>query len=128
MSVTVLGIGIDIVPVARIAALLERHGERALRRLFTDGERSFAATQAHPAEPLAARVAAKEAAYKALSGDETARGIGWRDVEVERLDDGRPLLRFHGSAAQRFRALGGSRCHVSLTHAGGVAAAVVIIE
>lgn len=128
MSVAVLGIGIDIVPVARVESLLERHGERALRRLFTDGERTFATTQARPAEPLAARVAAKEAAYKALSGDETARGIGWQDVEVERLDDGRPLLRLHGTAAERFHALGGSRCHISLTHAGGVAAAVVIIE
>lgn len=128
MSVAVLGVGIDIVPVERIASLLERHGERAMRRLFSDGERAFAATQAHPAEPLAARLAAKEAAYKALSGDETARGIGWREIEVERQADGRPLLQLHGAAAERFRALGGTRCHVSLTHAGGVAAAVVIIE
>jgi holo-[acyl-carrier protein] synthase len=126
--VGVLGVGIDIVPIERVEALLVRHGDRALRRLFTDGERRFAATQARPAVPLAARVAAKEAAYKALSGDETARGIGWQDVEVERLDDGRPLLRLHGAAAERFRALGGARCHLSLTHAGGVAAAVVVIE
>ncbi len=128
MSVGVLGVGIDIVPIERVESLLERHGERALRRLFTDGERAFAATQAYPAVSLAARVAAKEAAYKALSGDESARGIGWQEVEVERQDDGRPLLRLHGSAAERLRALGGARCHVSLTHAGGVAAAVVIIE
>ncbi len=128
MSVGVLGVGIDIVPVERVEGLLERHGERAMRRLFTDAERAFAATQARPAESLAARVAAKEAAYKALSGDETARGIGWREIEVDRQDDGRPLLKFHGSAAERFRTLGGARCHLSLTHAGGVAAAVVIIE
>jgi len=126
--VGVLGVGIDIVPIARVEELLARHGDRALRRLFTAGERTLATTQAFPAVHLAARIAAKEAAYKALSGDEDARGIGWTDIEVERRDDGRPLLRFHGKAAARFRTLGGTSCHLSLTHAGGVAAAVVIIE
>ena len=120
--------GIDIVPIGRVEALLARHGERALRRLFTPGERTFAATQALPAVHLAARIAAKEAAYKALSGDEDARGIGWTEIEVERQPDGRPLLRFHGRAASRLQTLGGTRCHLSLTHAGGVAAAVAIIE
>lgn len=128
MSVGVLGVGIDIVPIERVETLLERHGERAMRRLFTAGERAFAATQARPAVSLAARVAAKEAAFKALSGDADARGIGWLEIEVQRLDDGRPLLRLHGAAAERFRSLGAARCHVSLTHAGGVAAAVVVIE
>ena len=124
----VLGVGIDIVPIERVEKLLARHGDRALRRLFTAGERTLATTQAFPALHLAARVAAKEAAYKALSGDENARGIGWLDIEVERLADGRPLLRLHGAAAGRLRALGGTHCHLSLTHAGGIAAAVVIIE
>jgi holo-[acyl-carrier protein] synthase len=128
VSVSVLGVGIDIVPIARVEGLLARHGDRALRRLFTHGERGFAATQAHPAVTLAARVAAKEAAYKALSGTEDARGIGWTEIEVERLADGRPVLRLHGRAASRLQALGGTRCHLSLTHDGGVAAAVVVIE
>lgn len=124
----VLGVGIDIVPVARVERLLARHADRALRRLFTESERSYARTQAFPALHLAARIAAKEAAYKALSGDETARGIGWQDIEVLRLADGRPLLRFHGAAAGRFAALGGTHCHLSLTHSGGVSAAVVVLE
>jgi holo-[acyl-carrier protein] synthase len=126
--VGLIGVGIDIVPIARVEALIARHGERALQRLFTAGERELARTQAFPAINLAARVAAKEAAYKALSGDENARGIGWKEIEVERLDDGRPILRLHGTAAERFRALGATHCHLSLTHSGGVAAAVVIIE
>lgn len=125
---SVIGVGIDIVPVARVERLLARHGDRALRRLFTAGERDFARTHQAPALHLAARLAAKEAAYKALSGDENARGIGWTDLEVERLADGRPLLRFHGRAAARFAALGASHCHLSLTHSGGVAAAVVVLE
>lgn len=124
----VIGVGIDIVPIARVESLLARHGDRALRRLFTPNEQAYARGMASPALHLAARVAAKEAAYKALSGDELARGIGWRDIEVERMSDGRPILRFHGKAAERFAALGAMRCHVSLTHAGGVAAAVVVIE
>ena len=124
----VIGVGIDLVTIARVERLLARHGDRAMRRLFTDIERAYASTQALPAMHLAARIAAKEAAYKALSGDETARGIGWREIEVTRLSDGRPLLRFHGAAATRFAALGGKSCHLSLTHSGGVAAAVVVLE
>ena len=124
----VIGVGIDIVPIARVESLLARHGERALRRLFTEGEQAYARGMASPALHLAARIAAKEATYKALSGDELARGISWRDIEVERLSDGRPVLRLHGAAAVRFAALGARSSHISLTHAGGVAAAVVVIE
>lgn len=124
----VIGVGIDIVPIARVESLLARHGDRAMRRLFTPKEQAYARGMASPGLHLAARVAAKEAAYKALSGDETARGIGWQDIEVEKLADGRPILRFHGKAAERFATLGASRCHLSLTHAGGIAAAVVVIE
>ncbi len=124
----VIGVGIDIVPVARVEQLLARHGDRALRRLFTAGEREIAKNRSDPSLHLAARLAAKEAAYKALSGDETARGIGWLDIEVEKLADGRPVLKFHGKAAERYATLGASHCHLSLTHSGGVAAAVVILE
>jgi holo-[acyl-carrier protein] synthase len=126
--VPVIGVGIDIVPIARVESLLARHGDRAMQRLFTPNEQAYARGMASPALHLAARVAAKEAAYKALSGDEMARGIGWRDIEVERLSDGRPVLRLHGAAATRFAALGATSSHISLTHAGGVAAAVVVIE
>jgi holo-[acyl-carrier protein] synthase len=124
----VLGVGIDLVPASRLGELLSRHGERALRRLFTDSERERAKGYADPSLHLAARVAAKEAAYKALSGDGRANGVGWQDLEVCRLEDGRPSLVFHGAAQRCMTALGATRCHVSLTHAGGVAAAVVILE
>ncbi len=123
-----LGVGIDLVPAARVEALLSRHGERALRRLFTPAERERAAAYANPSLHLAARIAAKEAAYKALSGDGRASGVGWRDLEVHRFADGRPGLVFHGAAKRRMAELGATRCHLSLTHAGGVAAAVVILE
>jgi holo-[acyl-carrier protein] synthase len=124
----VIGIGIDVVPVERVEGLLERHGDRALRRLFTPGELERAGDLAHRALHLAGRLAAKEAAYKALSADGADLGIGWQSIEVDRLADGRPKLVLHGPALARFNALGATRCHVSLSHDGGIAAAVVVIE
>ncbi len=124
----VLGVGIDIVPAERVEQLLARHGERALARLFTSAERERARLLAAPALHLAARIAAKEAAYKALSVDGRAINVGWQDLEVTRLADGRPELVFHNAARRRYDELGASHCHLSLTHAGGVAAAVVILE
>ncbi len=123
-----IGIGIDVVPVERMEAMLERHGERALRRLFTPGEIDRSRSLSHRTLFLAGRVAAKEAAYKALSAEGADLGIGWQSIEVERLDDGRPQLVLHGPALARFNALGATRCHVSLSHDGGIAAAVVVIE
>jgi holo-[acyl-carrier protein] synthase len=124
----VLGVGIDLVPASRVDQLLARHGERALKRLFTPAERERAATYAHPSLHLAARIAAKEAAYKALSCDSRTHGVGWLDLEVTRHADGRPDLVFHHAAKRRLEELGVTRCHLSLTHAGGLAAAVVILE
>lgn len=124
----VIGIGIDVVPVARVEELIARHKDRALHRLFTPNEIAKAADLAHQSLFLAGRIAAKEAAYKALSADGADLGIGWQSIEVERLPDGRPQLVLHGPALARFNALGARRCHVSLSHDGGVAAAVVVIE
>ena len=123
-----IGVGIDVVPVERVQEMLDRHGDRVLKRLFTPGELARATDLAHQALHLAGRLAAKEAAYKALSADGADLGIGWQSIEVERLADGSPQLVLHGPALARFRALGASRCHVSLSHDGGVAAAIVLIE
>ena len=124
----ILGIGIDLVDVARARRLLAAKGDRALARLCTDGEAGY--VRAHPlgAPSFAARLAAKEAAYKALAGSDEARGIGWRDIEVERAGDGKPSLRFHGLAKERAEALGVKRIHISLTHTDTSAGAVVILE
>lgn len=124
----VIGVGIDVVPVERMQDMLDRHGDRVLKRLFTPGEIARANDVAYQTLYLAGRLAAKEAAYKALSAEGADLGIGWQSIEVERLADGRPQLVLHGPALARFRALGASRCHVSLSHDGGIAAAVVLIE
>ena len=125
---SVIGVGIDVVPVERVQAMLARHGERALQRLFTPAEIARAGDLAYQALHLAGRLAAKEAAYKALSADGADLGIGWQSMEVERLEDGRPRLVLRGPALARFQALGAKRAHVSLSHDGGIAAAVVVIE
>ena len=73
-------------------------------------------------------LAAKEAAFKALSGTEEARGIGWREIEVERAADGRPCLTCHGRAAARIAELAVRRVHLTMTHTTTTAAAVVVLE
>ena len=121
----ILGLGIDLCPVARMERILNRHGELFCERVFTERERAYAGRGAHPGERYAARFAAKEAAIKALGGFE---GWRWKDMEVERTESGAPELRLHGRAKTRADAMGVSRAMVSLTHTEGMAAAVVILE
>ncbi len=121
-----LGIGTDIVAVARIEDLLRRHGDRFRRRVFRPGELAVADGRGPAgAAALAARWAAKEAFRKAV--DRPRPGFGWRDVEVVRRDDGRPRLRLHGEAAAAVAELGGRRVLVSLSHERDYAVAVVVI-
>lgn len=124
----IVGIGIDLVEVQRMRDLLARKGERALYRLFTDGERTYALTHPEPERQLAARAAAKEAAFKALAGNDLARGIGWRELEVLSRPGRAPALLLHGRAAERANELLVTRVHLSLTHTEGSAAAVVVVE
>jgi holo-[acyl-carrier protein] synthase len=124
----IVGIGIDAVDIDRVERMFAQNGERMLHRLFTGEELVYVRGKTHPAQHLAVRLAAKEAAYKALAGNELARGIGWRDVEVMSRADGAPVLRLHGRAEQRFREMEGSGVHISLTHSQTTAVAVVIIE
>ena len=125
----IVGIGLDLVDIARVERMLDDKGERATTKLFTPEEARYATSRAHPARHFAARFAAKEAAYKALAGSELARGIGWRDLEVLRDEtSGQPRLVLHGRAAERAAELGVTRAHVTLTHSHETAAAVVILE
>ena len=123
----ILGVGIDIMHTDRMARAIDRGQERLLSRLFSPHERGDAEDGPAPCERLAARFAAKEAAMKAL-GTGWSGGVGWRDFEVVREPSGRTLLRMTGRAAEIARMLGVTGCHLSLTHQGGVAAAVVVLE
>lgn len=124
----IVGVGLDLVDIARVRSLVDRHGERAVRRLFTPAEAAYCAGRGDPARHFAARFAAKEAGYKALAGSEAARAIGWQELEVANGWHGRPALRLHGRAAEVAAALGVTRTHLTLTHADHTAAAVVILE
>ena len=124
----IVGIGVDAVDIDRIERMFESKSDRMLNRLFRAAEVAFLSSKIVPAQHLAVRLAAKEAAYKALSGNDLARGIGWRDVEVLSREDGSPELRLHGRAAERFAELNGTTIHVSLTHSATTAIAVVVVE
>ena len=124
----IVGVGIDAVDIERIERMFTSKQERMLNRLFSAEEIAFLSAKTAPAQHLAVRLAAKEATYKALSGNELARGIGWRDVEVFSRPDGAPELRLHGRAAERFAELSATAIHVSLTHSAATAIAVVIVE
>jgi holo-[acyl-carrier protein] synthase len=124
----IIGVGMDLVEIERVERMLAARGDHMLRRLFLAAEAEYARTRARPAQHLAARLAAKEAAFKALSGTPDARAIGWRDIEVTVHDDGRPALLLHGRAAERAEALRVSRCWVSLSHSQTTAGAFVVIE
>lgn len=124
----IVGHGVDLVPVARIASLRERHGDRFLERVFTPAERAYAGERPKRAdEHLAARFAAKEATLKAL-GTGLTGGIRWTDIGVRRDPGGPPELVLEGEARRAARQLGASRWWVSLSHAGGVATASVLAE
>ena len=124
---SVIGVGIDLVSVPRVQRLLERHGTRVLERLLTESERAYCLTKVHPAQNVAARIAAKEAAFKALALDQDALRIGWTELEVARDADGRPRLTLHGRAAAAADRLGVKGSSLSLTHEREHAAAVVIL-
>lgn len=123
----VVGLGTDIIEIARIAQSIDRYGERFVQRIFTADEIAYCRRKKSAAESFAARFAAKEAAAKAL-GTGISRGVSWLEIEVTREPGGRPLLALSGRAAERARELGVVRASLSLTHTREMAMAVVVME
>ncbi len=126
-AVNVIGVGVDLVDLERVARLLSNKGEHAMQKFFTDEERAYLATRPDPTGHAGARIAAKEAVYKALQSLPGARGVGWREIEVTRDDDGRPAIRLHGLAARLAEANGGLVVQVSLTHSATSAGAIAMV-
>lgn len=127
------GIGIDIVDVARVQRLLDRHGDRFLARCFRPGEVMTAAdggARADLAAHVAGRWAVKEACLKALGGDAGVgvSGIPLADIEVSRRPGAPPLVTLHGRAAAAHAAAGGGRILASLSHERDTAVGLVLIE
>ena len=124
----ILGIGVDIIEVARIRAALDnaRTGARFQARVFTEQEAAYCRRRHNAAESFAARFAAKEATMKAL-GRGFGQGIAWREIEVAR-GDGAPAVRLSGGAQAYAKELGIRRIHLSLSHTADLAIAYVIAE
>jgi len=123
----IVGTGVDIAEVKRIQAAVSRFGERFLKRVFTPAELRYCMAKPNAAERLAARFAAKEAGMKAI-GTGLRLGVTWQDVEVLRMPGQRPMLEFHGKAAEFAARLGCKRTHLSLSHTKEQAIAYVILE
>jgi len=123
----VVGVGTDLVEIARIQQSVARFGDRFLHRIFTPREIAYCQRKKNAAESLAARFAAKEAGAKAL-GTGISRGISWLELEVVREPGSRPILQLTGRAAARARSLGITRVSLSLTHSRDTALAVVVME
>ena len=125
-ALAVVSVGLDVVEMPRARELFARHGERILDRTLTSGEREYVLSLGDPVPAFAARLAAKEAVYKALQVLHNARGVGWREIGVLRRPDGRPEVELFGRAAALL--VTGLKLHISLSHSRDVAAAVAILE
>jgi holo-[acyl-carrier protein] synthase len=112
-------LGIDIIRIERIRASLARFGQRFTNRVLTPAEQGY--VRGRP-ETMAGRWAAKEAVSKVLGLG--VRGIGWREIEIERLPTGQPAVRLHGRAAERAEQLGMGRIAVSISHESDYAVAI----
>jgi len=123
----IIGTGVDICEVARIAESIARFGDRFLQRVFTEGEIRYCKSKRNSTERFAARFAAKEAAMKAL-GTGASRGVTWTSIEVAHALGGRPVLRLSGMTSAIADKLGVKRTSLSVTHTESTAMAVVIFE
>jgi holo-[acyl-carrier protein] synthase len=121
----IVGLGLDVCDVARIRRSLERHGPRFMDRVLTAEERAYCEKRRDPAVPFAGRFAAKEATIKALGAPQ---GLRWHDMVIVPAEGAPPRLTLQGAGAETARRMGVVRTHLTITHDGGVAAAVVILE
>lgn len=121
----IIGSGLDATEISRIAAAIDRYGDRFVRRVFTDGEIAYCRRRRDFASSFAARFAAKEAAMKAL-GTGHSRGVFWRGIEVVR-HGGPPSLLFHDGAAARFKSMKATGSLLTLTHSQDLAIAFVLL-
>jgi len=114
-------VGIDVIEIARVKAVLQRHPERFLARVYTREEVAFCRGRV---SELAARFAAKEAVMKALGTG--ARGLAWREIEILPDQRGKPLVYLHGLAKERAETIGLRGVDISLTHSHDLAIAAVV--
>jgi holo-[acyl-carrier protein] synthase len=123
----IVGLGVDVAEIQRIATAIERHGRAFLERVFTPTEIAYCERYRNPAERFAGRFAAKEAAMKAL-GTGWRHGVRWVDIEVIREPSGKPTLLLAGASRAIADRLGVKNIALTITHTGNTALAEVIFE
>lgn len=123
----ILGLGIDIIEVARIQASYEKFGERFISRILHPNEISYCLSHRNPAPFLAVRFAAKESISKAF-GTGIGAQLSWQDMEVGRKESGEPFVILHGNGRELFESRGGKSLKISLSHTQIYANAVAVLE
>lgn len=123
----ILGTGIDIIEVARIAASYEKFGDRFVNRILLPDEIAYCLLHRRPAPFLAARFAAKEAISKAF-GTGIGAQMGWQDMEIRRHESGEPFVVLHGKGQELFESRSARKLHITLSHTENYAAAMAILE
>ena len=123
----IVGIGVDLILIERVARMLEAHGERFTTKVYTDAEVARCSGRRNAAQEYATRWASKEATMKAL-GTGWRQGVRFKDIENYNLPTGKPMIRLHGRAKEIAQELGATRVHVSVSHERGYAVAVVVLE
>ena len=123
----ILGMGIDIMEVARIASSYEKFGERFVNRILLPDETAYCLSHRNPVPFLAVRFAAKEAISKAF-GTGIGAALGWQDMEICKKESGEPFVVLHGKGRELFDARGAKQLLVSLSHTENYAAATAVLE
>lgn len=123
----ILGIGTDLIEVARIATAFEKFGERFAGRILLPDEIAYCRSHRNPAPFLAVRFAAKEAISKAF-GTGIGSQLGWHDMEIRRHESGEPWVQLHGKGKLLFEARGARQLRVSLSHTQNYATAMALLE
>ena len=123
----IFGTGIDIIEVDRIKNSIQKYSARFEKKIFTQKEIDYCHSQADPAKHFAARFTVKEAVLKCFGTGMTG-GILWKDIEVDKLNSGQPVLNLHGNGKKLFNQLNLKHIHVSITHDKTYAAAHAIAE
>lgn len=124
----IVGIGIDIIEVARIEKQVEAESNSFIKKIFTNNEIEYCETKIkNKAQNYAARFAAKEAFFKAL-GTGWRDGLSWKDIEIENDELGKPAIFVNGKSKKLIEEKSISKIHVSLSHIKAIAVAVVILE
>jgi holo-[acyl-carrier protein] synthase len=123
----ILGIGIDLVDVARVKTAMDRFGDRFLCRILRPAEIDYCRRFPNPALPVAARFAAKEAISKAF-GTGIGRHLSWQDMEIDHRESGQPIVLLHGAGLELKAMRNVGAIHVSLSHTPHQATAIAILE